>query len=175
MVPGPRQLERAQLLLMNAALDDYDVNDGEFPMNESSSATNNRRPTPMASSSKSFSGLLKVSKNRPDSADHPGKSVRKPRPKLDFNRLLKGSRGLGYLAVCARKNLRLSGQSGGEANDLSQICVYLQEWAKLVFPKMPLIELLVKVEELCQSRIMKVGGDSISACSNLFRLVSLKS
>lgn len=135
---------------MNAT-DEYDVNDEDFPINE---ATN-----PIGNTSKSFSSLLKMGKNKGGPLDQPDKPIRNPRPKLDFNRLLKGSRGLGYLAVCAKKSLKLSGKPGGEATDLSQISVYLQEWAKLVFPKMPLIEFLAKVEELCQSRLMKVIKD----------------
>lgn len=142
---------------MNTA--EYDVDDGDFPVNESSSAAANRASM-IGGPSKSYSSLLKVSaaKKRQDSQtdEATAKPIRKPRPKLDFNRLLKGNRGLGYLAVCTKKNLKLSGKPGGEASDLSQISVYLQEWAKLVFPKMPLVELLAKVEEICQSRLMKV-------------------
>lgn len=52
--------------------------------------------------------------------------------------------------------MNLSGQPGREAHDLGQIVTYLHEWSRLVFPKMPLAEFLLKVEELCQSRLMKV-------------------
>lgn len=155
---------------MNAASDEYDVDDGEFPANESTRSIGN--------TSKSFSSLLKVGggnknkKQQPAPAAAPSdQPARRPRPKLDFNRLLKGSRGLGYLAVCTKKNLRLSGKPGGEATDLSQISIYLQEWAKLVFPKMPLIEFLAKVEELCQSRLMKVRPhyrSNLNSNSNLY-------
>ena len=95
-------------------------------------------------------------KQKKVSGEDPSKPARMPRPKLDYNRLLRGNRGLGYLAITAKKNLKLSGRPGSEADDLSQINVYLQEWAKLVFPKMALLDFLGKVEEVCQSRIMKV-------------------
>lgn len=122
-------------------IDDYDVED-DLPQNI---------PTVGPETTKS---IPRISKKM--IKEQGEKLIRKPRPKLDFNRLLKGSRGLGYLAVCTQKNLKLTGKVGGEANDLSQICVYLQEWAKLVFPKMPLMEFLLKVEDICQSKIMKV-------------------
>lgn len=119
----------------------YDVDDGNLPQNIKID------PSTAMGSSKKLSGA--------DKAEQAAK-IRKPRPKLDFNRLLRGNRGLGYLAVCTKKSLKLSGKPGHEAQDLSQIVVYLQEWAKLVFPKMPLVEFLLKVEDICQSRIMKV-------------------
>lgn len=124
-------------------MDDYDVED-DLPQNVTT-------PAAVARITKK---QLKDQKLKED--QEAGKAIRKPRPKLDFNRLLKGSRGLGYLAVCTKKSLKLSGKPGAEANDLSQISVYLQEWAKLVFPKMPLMEFLLKVEDICQSRLMKV-------------------
>lgn len=122
---------------------DYDVDDGNLPQN-----------LPNKSDLTSNFG------KRKDSAESTAKAARKPRPKLDFNRLLRGNRGLGYLAICTKKSLKLSGKPGNEAKDLSQIVVYLQEWAKLVFPKMPLIEFLRKVEDICQSRIMKVKNNT---------------
>lgn len=139
------------------ALDEYDVDDGDFPINEPSES-NNRNT--FGNGVKSYSSLLKVSKSRSKDEsklkDEATKSIRKPRLKLDFERLLKGSRGLGYLAVFSGKAMKLSGEPGHESKDLSQIIVFLQEWAKLVFPKMPLVEFLAKVEDLCQSKIMKV-------------------
>lgn len=125
-------------------MDDYDVED-DLPHNVATPAAIARINSRKQSKS-----------NNANEDQEEGKTIKKPRPKLDFNRLLKGSRGLGYLAVCTKKSLKLSGKPGGEANDLSQISVYLQEWAKLVFPKMPLMEFLLKVEEICQSRVMKV-------------------
>lgn len=134
--PGPRQ---GAIIVMNTiAISDYDVEDGSLPQNITTTMNRDR------------------DRNNLKESEENNKKVRAPRPKLDFNRLLKGNRGLGYLAVCTRKSLKLSGKPGNEAQDLSQIVVYLQEWAKLVFPKMNLIEFLLKVEEICQSRIMKV-------------------
>jgi hypothetical protein len=141
-------------------MDDYDVED-DLPQNIS---------TPAATARLSKQQQLKEKKAKEDQEE--GKTVRKPRPKLDFNRLLKGSRGLGYLAICTKKSLKLSGKPGGEANDLSQISVYLQEWAKLVFPKMPLMEFLLKVEEICQSRIMKVL-QNLCKCAIILLFVGL--
>lgn len=122
---------------------DYDVDDGNLPQNLPN------KPD-----------LTSKFGKRKDSSESTAKVTRKPRPKLDFNRLLRGNRGLGYLAICTKKSLKLSGKPGNEAKDLSQIVVYLQEWAKLVFPKMPLIEFLRKVEDICQSRIMKVKNNT---------------
>jgi hypothetical protein len=127
---------------------DYDVDD-DLPVN-----TTNRTTTAPITNVARINKRGNEAKNKDE--EGAAKTIRKPRPKLDFNRLLRGSRGLGYLAVCTKKNLKLSGKPGGEANDLSQICVYLQEWAKKVFPKLPLMEFLLKVEEICQSRLMKV-------------------
>ena len=141
---------------MNTA--EYDVDDGDFPVNESSSAAANRASM-IGGPSKSYSSLLKVSaaKKRQDSQtdEATAKPIRKPRPKLDFNRLLKGTAAWDIWPF-APKKFETFGETGREASDLSQISVYLQEWAKLVFPKMPLVELLAKVEEICQSRLMKV-------------------
>ena len=136
---------------------EYDVDD-DLPANTSENTT------------KTVTKMARISKNKTKEEGEEGKTVRKPRPKLDFNRLLKGSRGLGYLAVCTKKNLKLSGKPGGEANDLSQICVYLQEWAKQVFPKMPLMEFLLKVEDICQSRIMKVRTNHFIVNALIFLL-----
>ena len=126
---------------------EYDVND-DLPVNTSI--------TTITAPIKNVARISRRGKEIKDTEEETGKIARKPRPKLDFNRLLKGSRGLGYLAVCTKKNLNLSGKPGSEANDLSQISVYLQEWAKKVFPKMSLMEFLLKVEDICQSRLMKV-------------------
>jgi len=126
---------------------EYDVND-DLPVNTSI--------TTITAPIKNVARISRREKEIKDKEEETGKIARKPRPKLDFNRLLKGSRGLGYLAVCTKKNLKLSGKPGSEANDLSQISVYLQEWAKKVFPKMSLMEFLLKVEDICQSRLMKV-------------------
>lgn len=125
---------------------EYDVDD-DLPVNTSSN-TNTTAP---------ITNVARISKRGKEAKeDDAPKTIRKPRPKLDFNRLLKGSRGLGYLAVCTKKSLKLSGKPGSEANDLSQICVYLQEWSKRVFPKLELMQFLLKVEDICQSRVMKV-------------------
>ena len=133
------------------AYSEYDVDD-DLPLNAGNK-----------SNTSSVTNVKRISKRGKDlTEEEAANTIRKPRPKLDFNRLLKGSRGLGYLAVCAKKNLKLSGRPGSEANDLSQICVYLQEWAKRVFPKLPLMEFLLKVEDICQSRVMKVRFLSIS-------------
>ena len=143
------------------AISDYDVDDGSLPQNTTTSMNRDRK------------NLKEMKKESEENI----KKVRAPRPKLDFNRLLKGNRGLGYLAVCTRKSLKLSGKPGSEAQDLSQIVVYLQEWAKLVFPKMNLIEFLLKVEEICQSRIMKVRlKNSIYALSynNLINFIHFR-
>lgn len=131
--------------IMNAA--EYDVDDRELlPVNESESVANSRN----------FKGKMMDKKGGARDEESAGKSVRKPRPKLDFNRLLNGRKGLGYLALFTQKNLKLSAKPGTEAQDLSQISVFLQEWAKQVFPKMPLIDFLLKVENICQERVMKV-------------------
>jgi hypothetical protein len=127
-------------------INEYDVDD-DLPLNTS---TNSAVPV---------TKIARINKRESDGKGEEGKTIRKPRPKMDFNRLLKGNRGLGYLAVCAKKNLKLSGKPGSEGRDLSQICVYLQEWAMRVFPKMPLMEFLLKVEDICQSRLMKVRKD----------------
>lgn len=127
--------------------DDYDVDDDDLPRN----VTEKPQET--------TSNITRISKKQlkeKELAQDPSKPARKPRPKLDFNRLLRGSRGLGYLAVTAKNHLKLSGRPGAERQDLSQICIYLQEWSKLVFPKMNVVDFLLKTEELCQSRIMKV-------------------
>lgn len=131
---------------------EYDVDDDfDLPANTSNATTT----APIKNNVARISRRGKEVKDKDEEAAD-NKITRKPRPKLDFNRLLKGSRGLGYLAVCAKKNLNLSGKPGSEAYDLSQISVYLQEWAKKVFPKMPLMDFLLKVEDICQSRLMKV-------------------
>lgn len=128
--------------MMNG-IEDYDVDDNELPRFENNAER--------------VAGFDNKKKGKKEKDDDSTKSTRKPRPKLDFNRLLRGSRGLGYLAVTTRKHLKLSGRPGSEMRDLSQICVYLQEWAKLVFPKMNLGDFLMKSEEICQSRLMKVA------------------
>lgn len=145
---------------------DYDVDDDEsLPVNEAKNALN----------SKNFSGKKMKLTDKSADDESSAKSTRKPRPKLDFNRLLNGRKGLGYLALFARKNLKLSGKSGAEASDLSQISVFLQEWAKQVFPKMPLIDLLLKVEDICQGRVMKViKHDFGYFITYIFRLVCHK-
>lgn len=147
-------------------INDYDVED-DLPQNVTAVATGNK----VVRATKQQFKEMTQKKDQEE-----GKIARKPRPKLDFNRLLKGSRGLGYLAVCTRKSLKLNGKPGSESNDLSQISVYLQEWAKLVFPKMPLMEFLLKVEDICQSRVMKVHTRvlCLSDLFIIFRRASLK-
>ena len=133
-------------------LNEYDVDD-DLPRNNNG---NGPKP-PKLILNESSKNLNERKKGRNEGEEEKETNpVKKPRPKLDFNRLLKGKRGLGYLAISAPKHLQLSGRPGSEAQDLSQISVFLQEWAKLVFPKMPLVEFLMKVESICQSPLMRV-------------------
>lgn len=143
--------------------DDYDVDD-DLPRNIPD------KPQERASNNVRINNKNMKQLKEKESAQDSTKLARKPRPKLDFNRLLRGSRGLGYLAVTAKNNLKLSGRPGAEAQDLSQICIYLQEWSKLVFPKMNVVDFLMKSEEICQSRIMKVKNPKRSFI-HLFRSV----
>ena len=73
-------------------------------------------------------------------------------------RLLKGPKGLAHLRAHTKFTLQsaLSGKPGHEASDLAEIVTFLQEWAKLLFPKATLTEFLKKIEELCDSKLMKV-------------------
>ncbi len=74
-------------------------------------------------------------------------------------RLLKGPKGFAHLRAHTKFTLQsqISGKPGREAADLAEIVTYLQEWAKLLFPKATLTEFLKKIEELCDSRLMKVS------------------
>lgn len=143
------------------SFDEYDVND-DLPLNSPNKLIKFKK--------EEWKGKGKGKGIEDDLNKTEGKTARKPRPKLDFNRLLRGSRGLGYLAVTAKKQLKLSGQPGSESRDLSQISVYLQEWAKLVFPKMSIIDFLIKVEDICQSRIMKVIISRVSSVPCIYFL-----
>jgi hypothetical protein len=71
---------------------------------------------------------------------------------------LKGPKGFAHLRTHTKFTLQsqISGKTGREAADLAEIVTFFQEWAKLLFPKATLTEFLKKIEELCDSRLMKV-------------------
>lgn len=73
-------------------------------------------------------------------------------------RLLKGPKGFAHLRTHTKFTLqsRLTGKPGHETADLAEIVTFFQEWAKLLFPKATLTEFLKKVEDLCDSKLMKV-------------------
>jgi hypothetical protein len=166
-----------QALQPQGAMDDYNVmsdEERELPAMPATATTNTSTNAfrPLKSAGNWKLGLAAASSGGNTAASKPFKRAKangsslqdankeepakRPRPKLDFERLLKDPRGFKFLRLQTESVLRLSGgRRGCELGDLVQVVTFLHEWTRKLFPKLSLGDCVHQIEKVCTTTVMR--------------------